>query len=94
MLERISLHQTLDKIPQNENIVVQEYIDKPFLVDGYKCDMRIYVLVTSCDPLRVFLYHDGLLRMSTEKYVAPMDNNLVGQGQGCLHNSFLLFPRV
>jgi hypothetical protein len=69
---------------------VQEYIDKPFLVDGYKCDMRIYVLVTSCDPLRVFLYHDGLLRMGTEKYVAPMDNNLVGQGQGCLCNSLAI----
>ena len=66
-----------DKVPQNENMVVQEYLDKPFLVDGYKTDMRIYVLVTSCDPLKFFLFNDGLLRMSTEKYTAPTDNNLV-----------------
>ena len=67
-----------DKISTSENFVVQEYIDKPFLVDGYKTDMRIYVLVTSCDPLKFFLFNDGLLRMSTEKYTAPTDSNLVG----------------
>ena len=66
-----------DKIATSENFVVQEYIDKPFLVDGFKTDMRIYVLVTSCDPLKFFLFNDGLLRMSTEKYTAPTDSNLV-----------------
>lgn len=35
---------------------------QPFLVDGFKFDMRIYTLVTSCDPLRVFVYNDGLVR--------------------------------
>ena len=58
-------------------MVVQEYIDKPMLLDGYKCDMRIYVLVTSVDPLRIFLYQDGLVRMSTERYIHPTDHNLV-----------------
>ena len=57
---------------------MQEYLDKPFLVDGFKCDMRIYVLVASCDPLRVFLYHDGLLRLATERYVHPNEANSVG----------------
>ena len=69
-----------DKIATSENFVVQEYIDKPFLVDGFKTDMRIYVLVTSCDPLKFFLFNDGLLRMSTEKYTAPTDSNLVSGG--------------
>lgn len=35
---------------------------QPFLVDGFKFDMRVYTLVTSCDPLRVFVYNDGLVR--------------------------------
>ncbi|XP_064626270.1 tubulin polyglutamylase TTLL7-like isoform X2 [Lineus longissimus] len=72
----IQLYRNPEKIPQSEHMIVQEYMDKPFLVDGYKCDMRIYVLVTSCDPLRVFLYNDGLLRLSTEKYLIPHDTNV------------------
>ena len=74
------MYRNPEKIPQNEHIIVQEYIDKPFLVDGFKCDMRIYVLVTSCDPLRIFLYNDGLLRMGTEHYVHPSDHNIVSSG--------------
>ena len=76
-LHRITLYRNPDKIPQNEQIIVQEYLDKPLLVDGFKCDMRIYVLMTSCDPLRVFLYHDGLLRLATEKYIHPSEANSV-----------------
>lgn len=46
-------------------------------MEGYKFDLRIYILVTSCDPLRIFLYNDGLVRMGTEKYHAPNESNLV-----------------
>jgi hypothetical protein len=60
------------KIPASEHFIVQEYVEKPFLLDGYKFDLRIYVLITSCDPLRVFLFNDGLVRMSTEKYTNGM----------------------
>ena len=41
--------------------------------------MRIYVLVTCCDPIKVFLYKDGLARFATEKYVvddATKANNM------------------
>lgn len=48
-------------------------------MEGYKFDLRIYILVTSCDPLRIFLYNDGLVRMGTEKYHAPSEANLVSQ---------------
>ncbi|XP_064605449.1 tubulin polyglutamylase TTLL7-like [Liolophura sinensis] len=72
----IGLYRNVEKIPPNEPYIVQEYIDKPLLIEGYKFDLRIYVLVTSCDPLRIFLYKDGLVRLSTEKYLPPQENNL------------------
>ncbi|XP_029938471.1 tubulin polyglutamylase TTLL7 isoform X2 [Salarias fasciatus] len=72
----ISLIRNCEKLPAQEHFIVQEYLDKPFLMEGYKFDLRIYVLVTSCDPLRIFLYNDGLVRMGTEKYHAPSEANL------------------
>ncbi|GCC38160.1 hypothetical protein chiPu_0016672, partial [Chiloscyllium punctatum] len=72
----ISLIRSGEKLQAQEHLIVQEYLDKPFLLEGYKFDLRIYTLVTSCDPLRIFLYNDGLVRMGTEKYHAPTDSNL------------------
>lgn len=74
---RISLIRNCEKLPAQDHFIVQEYLDKPFLMEGYKFDLRIYILVTSCDPLRIFLYNDGLVRMGTEKYHAPNESNLV-----------------
>lgn len=74
---RISLIRNFEKLPIQDHFIVQEYLDKPFLMEGYKFDLRFYILVTSCDPLRVFLYNDGLVRMGTEKYHTPNESNLV-----------------
>ncbi|XP_051956847.1 tubulin polyglutamylase TTLL7-like [Xyrauchen texanus] len=72
----ISLIRNCEKLPVQDHFIVQEYLDKPFLMEGYKFDLRFYILVTSCDPLRVFLYNDGLVRMGTEKYHVPNESNL------------------
>eukprot|EP00826_Nyctotherus_ovalis_P057570 TRINITY_DN787_c0_g1_i8.p1 TRINITY_DN787_c0_g1~~TRINITY_DN787_c0_g1_i8.p1 ORF type:complete len:464 (+),score=125.20 TRINITY_DN787_c0_g1_i8:423-1814(+) len=72
----IFLTRTLAKVPHNERCVVQRYIKKPYLIEGLKFDLRIYVLVYGCDPLRVYIFKEGLARLATEKYVHPTRANL------------------
>lgn len=45
-------------------------------MDGLKFDLRIYVLVFGVDPLRVFLYKDGLTRLATQPYKGVTNNNI------------------
>ncbi|KPI90922.1 Tubulin polyglutamylase ttll6 [Papilio xuthus] len=52
---------------------VQEYVQKPFLVDGHKFDIGVYVVLTSVNPLRVYYYKgDVLFRYCPAKYY-PFD---------------------
>jgi len=52
-----------------EGSFVQEFIDNPLLVDGYKFDIGLYTTLTSIDPLRVYVHDsDVLLRFCPTKY--------------------------
>lgn len=53
---------------------MQEYISHPLLLNGYKFDLRLYILVTSFQPLEVFLYDEGFARLTTQKYSIDPDD--------------------
>ncbi|KAM3591592.1 uncharacterized protein V6R79_004405 [Siganus canaliculatus] len=69
-------------IHPGEHMICQVYISRPFIIDGFKFDLRIYVLVTSCDPFRVFMFHEGLARFCTTKYSEPSHSNV---DDVCMH---------
>ncbi|KAJ8962622.1 hypothetical protein NQ318_001015 [Aromia moschata] len=60
--------ETPHQVPLEEPVVVAKYISNPLLVAGHKCDLRLYVVVTSVDPLLVYIYEEGLVRFATVKY--------------------------
>jgi tubulin polyglutamylase TTLL6/13 len=54
---------------RDHSYVVQKYLKAPALWLGHKFDFRIYVLITSVvDPMTIYLYNDGLVRLASEKY--------------------------
>lgn len=64
----IFITQDCNEIPQKEQLVASEYLWKPLLIDGTKFDLRVYVALTSINPLRIYIYEDGLARFATGKY--------------------------
>ncbi|XP_042770312.1 tubulin polyglutamylase TTLL6 isoform X2 [Panthera leo] len=72
----IFITRTVKDIKPGEDMICQLYISKPFIIDGFKFDLRIYVLMTSCDPLRIFAYNEGLARFATTSYSHPCADNL------------------
>ncbi|KAJ1104661.1 hypothetical protein NDU88_002071 [Pleurodeles waltl] len=57
-----------NQIASEDNILVSRYISHPLLIDDFKFDVRLYVLVTSYDPLVIYLYEEGLARFATVRY--------------------------
>ena len=63
-------------INQQKKHIVQEYIHNPYLIDGLKSDLRIYVVILSLKPLQIYIYDEGLVRFATVDYQAPNEKNL------------------
>ncbi|KAJ0070186.1 hypothetical protein NL108_002508 [Boleophthalmus pectinirostris] len=60
------------QMPRKRPLLVQKYLHKPYLISGNKFDLRIYAYVTSYDPLRIYIFSDGLVRFASCKYSSSM----------------------
>jgi len=61
-----------------EGDIVTKYISNPLLINKKKFDFRIYILVTGHDPLKAYIFNEGLVRISSEEYDLDLNdlNNL------------------
>lgn len=62
-------------VPSGPKWMVQKYLSNPDLIDGRKYVLRLYVLITSIDPLQVYLYREGLVKLASEPFsLDELDN--------------------
>lgn len=72
----LMLGKNFAKVNKEEAALAQRYIASPFLLDGHKFDMRIYVVVLSVSPLEVYYYREGMVRLASKIYQEPDVNNI------------------
>jgi hypothetical protein len=53
----------------SQEMVVQRYIHNPLLVNGYKFDLRVYVVIFGTDQFTAFICDEGLARFCTVKFI-------------------------
>ena len=70
----IFLTTRFSEIPKKDH-VISKYIENPLLIDGLKFDLRIYVAITCFNPLRIYMYKEGLVRFATHKYTGKNKAN-------------------
>jgi len=80
LIDRIFDIPNHDGMKNVDQDVLQKYISNPLTIRGHKFDIRLYVLITSVDPLVVYILKDGLARFASEEYNTDscnIDNNCI-----------------
>lgn len=62
----IYLIDDISEVSVDDVSVISRYITNPLLINGHKFDLRIYVVITSIDPLRIYIFKEGLARFASE----------------------------
>jgi len=65
-----------DLLDVDQTVIAQTYIDNPFLINGLKFDLRLYVLLYGVNPLRIYLFEEGLARFATTPYCSAKQSDI------------------
>ena len=68
--EGINIHTNLNEILASGKLLVQELLQNPYCINGYKINLRVYCLVI-CDNNRnakIQIYNDGFMYYTPEKF--------------------------
>lgn len=71
----ISIFKSLKTLKYSK-YVITKYVTNINLIKNKKYDIRLYILITSLRPLKIYLYKDGLVRIAAKKY--SLDINSLG----------------
>lgn len=63
------------EVPMESSWMVQEYLENPHTMHGRKYVLRLYVLVASVSPFRVYLYRQGFAKLASAPYDEENANN-------------------
>lgn len=66
------------ELPEGGLAIAQQYIES-YLINEKKFDLRLYVLVASLNPLRIYVYRNGLARFCSERYEEGGTRNIFSQ---------------
>ncbi|TDO10582.1 PqqD family peptide modification chaperone [Halomonas ventosae] len=64
----VQVLQDVAEAPLARDWLVQEYLANPHTIRGHKYVLRLYVLITSLAPLRVYLYRQGFAKLASEPW--------------------------
>jgi hypothetical protein len=80
-LEKIKNELKTNPFPETgqHTFIIQKYIEKPFLVNKRKFDIRLYTLMTSTNGiLQCYFYQEGYIRTSCKDYNSrALDNKFI-----------------
>lgn len=62
----IQLIESRDEV--TKKTLITEYITNPFLLFNRKFDIRIFTVVTSVDPLRIYVYQESYVSFAAEEF--------------------------
>lgn len=73
--EGIQLLDTLDDLPGTGDWVVQRYLESPHLYQGRKYVLRLYVLISAIDPLQIWRFTEGSVKLASLPYKSQEREN-------------------
>lgn len=66
--QNMAISRDAAQLAEKHDVVVQRYIERPYLVDGRKGHVRLHGVVTCLDPFRAYLHAEGVVRFAPEPY--------------------------
>jgi tetratricopeptide (TPR) repeat protein len=66
--QNMTISRDAASLADKPDVVVQRYVERPYLVDGRKGHVRLHGLVASLDPFRAYLHAEGVVRFAPQPY--------------------------